>query len=225
MPTKGDLILLDMTDSGTPQEYRVLKNVSGAVYEVLSMTNSTDSQQFTSSGQTYENSDLDTHLNTTWYNGLSSTAKSAIVDKTFTQDSWYKNTSGNPDYEGYYVSWGTTYQYQVSLANASFGNEITRHCYVLSVQDIIDYLEVTPQMTTANTTLTSANIWTMFYNQDTRPSPDYYHWLRSAYPSSAYRVFYVVGNMGYLDYDAAYNSISVRPAFQIDLSKISFTIE
>lgn len=74
--------------AGTNNQYRVL-NISGTVAEVVAMFDISTSQKFSSSSQTYSGSLLDTALNTTWYNTLSTTAKAAIVDKTFKQDSWY----------------------------------------------------------------------------------------------------------------------------------------
>lgn len=218
MPAKGDIINIDMTGSGTPQQYRVLK-INDSVAEVLSM-NAPSTQKFASSGQTYENSILDTYLNTTWYNTLSSTAKAAIIDKTFRQDSWYFGTQGNPVYQG--IRGGTGYQ--ISLDNASYGNEIIRHCYVLSVQDVLDYLEVTPQMTQADTTLADVNVWTMFWNSTTSHSGNL--WLRSARTTSNNNsAFYVTGNNGNLSFSSTdYTGGVVRPAFQIDLSKIDYTI-
>lgn len=220
-PVKSDIVDIDMTGSGTPQQYRVLK-VNGSVAEVLSMSDAT-SIAFDSDGTyTYEGKTLDTYLNTTWYNTLSETAKTAIVDKTFTQDSWYRNNTGNPIYEG--KQSGDT-AYQVSLNNASFGNEITRHAYAISVQDVLDYLEVTPQLTQTNTTLTYTNIWQMFWNDSVTHSGQQI-WLRSAYASSsASRAFIVHGSAGFLDYLIASSQRIVRPALTIDLSKIDFTIE
>ena len=96
MPVKGDLINLDMTGSGTTSQYRVLK-VNGTIVEVLGMTDLTtmdyhipiSSQTGSFDGGTtgllYNSSDLDTYLNTTWYNTLSSTAKSALVVKNIIQ--------------------------------------------------------------------------------------------------------------------------------------------
>lgn len=211
--TKGQIITMNL--DGTDKQYRVLK-VSNTIAEVLSMSDAS-TQQFASSGQTYENGVLDTYLNSTWYNTLSATAKAAIVDKIFRQDSWYWNTSGNPVYQGKYS--GNT-AYQLSLGNASFGNEITRHAYAISVQDVIDYLEVTPQMTQADTTLTYDNVWTMFWNSTTTHSGNI--WLRSAYASSASCAFFVGGFRGYLNDSFADYGFAVRPALTIDLSKIEW---
>ena len=220
MPSKGDLITMNV--DGTDKQFRVL-NVNGNNAEVLMMSNSTDSQQFDASSQVYAGSALDTYLNSTWYDTLTSTAKSAIVDKTFTQDSWYWGASGDPDYSGYYGTTkpGTT-AYTISLGNAAFGNSITRHVYALSVQDVLDYVLDT---SITDGQLQNYNIWKMFWNDEVQHTGDNnYLWLRSAYASSSSDAFYVYGSRGHVSRNDVGNSRAVRPAFQIDLSQIDYTI-
>ena len=195
----------------------------GTVAEVLAMYDASASQIFGST-QVYANSELDTYCNTTFYNSLSNTMQNAVVAKTFQQDSWYWSSgtsggSGNPIYQGTYQ---TTNNYRLGLNNAAFGSSISRKCYVLSVQDVIDYLGVTTSMGSADTTLTSENVWKMFWNQTTSPDSTY-PWLRSASAAISYSAFYVRGNYGSLDDFYVDRSIAVRPALQIDLSKISWS--
>ena len=212
-PKKGDLITLD------GKEYRVLKT-EGSVAEVLAMYNSTDSQKFDTSGKSnvYANSSLDVYLSQTFYNSLSTATQNAIVAKTFQQDSWYygSKTDAIAKYNGTYQ---TTNNYTLSLMSTTFGTSISRKCYVLSCQDVIDYLEVTTSMGAADTTLTSENVWRMFWNQTTSPSSTYL-WLRSADSGYSSLAFSVIGNLNsnIVDFTSA-----VRPAFQIDLNKISYT--
>ena len=219
IPQKSDLINIDMTGSGTAQTYRVLKNVSGSVVEVMSMSDDTTSM-FSGSNNTYEGSTLDTYLNTTWYSTLSNDAKSAIVDKTFRQDKWYLTAQGDPDYNGFY---GTTKPgtngYTVSLMSASFGNEITRHVYAISTQDVLDYVLDT---TITDGELQNYNIWKMFWNNEVQHT-NMFVWLMSA-STSGYAMM-IQGTSGYIS-DRNYSISSnmyARPAFQIDLSKIDFT--
>lgn len=219
MPIKGDLITIEN------KQYRVLK-INKTVAEVLAMYDSTTSQKFDTSGNSnvYANSSLDVYLSQTFYNSLSSTMQNAIVAKTFQQDewSWTSGSSGGTGttiYQGIYSSSG---QYRVGLTNASKGASISRKCYVLSVQDVIDYLEVTTSMDIANTTLTPSNIWKMFWNQTTSPG-SIYPWLRSASADTSNCAFYVYGDIGSLDDFYVVNSGAVHPALQIDLSKIEFT--
>lgn len=214
---KGDLITIE------DKQYRVLK-VNGDIAEVLAMYDATTKQTFGSS-RIYENSDLDTYCNTTFYNGLSSIMQNAIVAKTFRQDSWYNNSgtsggSGNPIYQGIYQ---TANRYRLGLGSAAFGSSISRKCYVLSVQDVIDYLRVTTAMTAADTTLTPVNIWKMFWNQTTSPGGFAFPWLRSAGLNYSRYIFGVRSDFGSVDNLTIDVVMEVRPAFQIDLSKISWS--
>lgn len=221
MPVKGDLITLDN------KQYRVLK-VNGSVAEVLAMYDASTAIAFDSSSPSYNNTyagkSLDTYCNSTFYSGLSVSMKSAIVDKTFTQDEWTSSSSAPTS--SYYTGTRTSsVVYYLVLANATFGTSITRHCYVLSVQDVLDYLDVTTTMNVSDTTLTNENIWKMFWNQITSPGSTF-PWLRSAYSAYSYTAFMVSGTRGNLDsslVDNSGNAYPVRPAFQIDLSKIEWT--
>ena len=211
-PEKGEIISMDLNGDGTNEQYLVL-NCSGSLAEVLARVNYGNSA-FASSGQVYEGGSLDTMLNTTYYNTLSATAKAAIVDRTFKQDSWYWNTSGDPDYHGVYNANNT--HYDISLANASFKNEITRHVYALSVQDVIDYLEVTTSMTYDDTTLNMANVQEMFNITSG------YVWLRSACAGNASNAMRVSGDYGSVISNGVASSRGARPAFQIDLSQVTW---
>ena len=216
MPVKGDIITLDS------KQYRVLK-IEGTVAEVLAMYDSTASQAFNTSGTSnaYANSSLDVYLSQTFYNSLSTTMQNALVAKTFQQDSWYygNNSSAIAKYNGTYQ---TTNTYTLSLMSTTFGASISRKCYVLSCQDVIDYLEVTTSMGSADTTLTSENVWKMFWNQTTAPGA-IYPWLRSALSGSSNYAFSVYGRFGNLYNDRVSYTHEVRPAFQIDLSKIAWS--
>lgn len=216
MPTKGDLILIDS------KEYRVLKT-SGSVAEVLCMYDASGSQEFdtnSSFNNTYAGKHIDTYCNNNFYYGLSSAMKSAIVDKTFTQDEWqwFSSDPTPSHYTGKYSS----NTYYLTLTNAAFGTSITRHCYVLSVQDILDYLDATTSMGISDTTLTDTNLWKMLWNQTTSPGYKYL-WLRSVVSGNSSAVFYVNGYHALLSAFYVNNSGEVRPAFQIDLSKVEWT--
>ena len=216
MPSKGDIITMDS------RQYRVL-TITGTVAEVLAMYDASASQKFdtnSSFNNTYAGKNIDTYCNSTFYSGLSAAMKTAIVDKTFTQDSWNWNSSV-PTPSHYTGKYGSN-TYYLTLANAAFGTSITRHCYVLSVQDVLDYLNATTSMGISDTTLTDTNIWKMFWNQTTSPGSTY-PWLRSAFASYSGYAFYVFGGYGFLGNNSVSTAYAVRPAFQIDLSKIEFT--
>lgn len=217
MPVKGDLITIET------KQYRVLK-VNGSVAEVLAMYDASSSQKFdtnSSPNNTYAGKNIDTYCNSTFYSGLSASMKNAIVDKTFTQDSWNRVTSvPTPSHYTAKDTYGDLYY--LVLANAAYGESITRHCYCLSIQDVLDYLDATTSMGTSDTTLTGTNVLQMFWNVTTTQSKKYI-WLRSAYSGGSNDAFYVSGNYGYLDYSSITGTSAVRPAFQIDLSKIDWT--
>lgn len=219
-PTKGQIINIDMNGDGITEQYRVIKVLENNVVEVLGMTSIAEKAFSVSDVNTYAKSMLDATLNSNWYNTLSTDATAAIVDKTFSQDAWCGGVIGSPIYQGKNKFDNT---YQVSLENASYRAEITRHVYALSVQDILDYLEVTPEMTSETTTLTSTNIFNMFLNSDVGSNEII--WLRSGenrsrYYNFAWRVFCDGGALG--EGNVVYE-LSIRPAFQIDLSKIQWS--
>lgn len=211
MPAKGDLIMLD------GKQYRVLK-MNDTVAEVLAMYDASIAIAFGNSN-IYAGESLDTYCNNTFYSGLSSAMKSAIIDKTFTQDSWSRPSSVPAS--SYYTGTYSSETYYLTLGNTAFGPSITRHCYALSVQDVLYYLEATTSMTTANTTLTSVNLWKMFWNQ-TASSESTSLWLRSANADNSTRIFYIIDNNAHLFTDAFIEKHAVRPAFQIDLSKVDW---
>jgi prepilin-type N-terminal cleavage/methylation domain-containing protein len=230
---KGDIITMDLDPNTTDETYRVLK-VNGTQVEVMSMFDLTTSQKYNETatsntatfgditGQKYAGSLLDTYLNTTWYNTLNSTAKAAIVPQNKTQDMWYDNADGDPDYNGTYIksSGSTTWNQKISKhsGTVAIGN---RNVYALSVQDVIDYLEVTSSMTNDNSTLNSSNIWQMFWNTTSAPSGKTTIWLSSAYASYSGFAWYVYYGAN-LFTNTAKTAYAVRAAFVIDISRVEW---
>lgn len=209
-PVKGDIITID-TLSGS---FLVL-NINGSIAEVFSRQNYSSNSWPASSGQTYVGSNPDTRCNSNFYSSLSAGVKAAIVDKTIRQDSWYRSTTGSPDYKGRY---STSTNYDISLGSATFGAEITRHCYSLSVQDIIDYLGVTTDMGYADSTLNRTNIRAMLNSTSASV------WTRSANAGNAAQGLIINSNTGAIAAGANSSSYGIRPTFQIDLSKIAWEI-
>ena len=216
MPVKGNLIKIDGL------QYRVL-SIEAEKAKLLAMfTPST--QVFVSSGNTYENGNLDTYLNTTWYNTLSSNMKTAIIPTTLRQDNWYISNAGSKVYQGEYKKSSSFKTYQVSLKSTSYGNQISRNVYALSVQDVLDYLETTTSMTSSNTTLNNYKLGEMFWGDSN--VHDTSIWLRSAAAFTeivyACNVSSTSTKNGKIDYSTARGNGDVRPAFTIDLSKITW---
>ena len=229
---KGDIITMDLDPNKANETYRVLK-VNGTQVEVMSMFDLTTSQKYNETktsnmatfgdktGQKYAGSLLDTYLNETWYNTLNSTAKAAIVAQNKTQDMWYKNDVGDPDYNGTYLSGSTTTNYTISKysGTVAIGN---RNVYALSVQDVIDYLGVTSSMTSDNSTLNASNILQMFWNTTSQPSGKTSIWLSSATAARYYVSWYVYPDYGYPYSIDATKLYAVRAAFVIDLSRVEW---
>lgn len=210
---KGDLITMDLGNGS--KQYRVLK-MNGSVAEVLAMYEYNTSTKFnTNYSNIYMDGELDVALNNTFYNTLSATAKSAIVEKNIIQYA-YSGTSS--------VYNATTH---ASYANYSTKELVTtvgnRKVYALDVEDIEQYFGGTGGSVDDKTTgvFSTVDIWTFFWNQSSKISV--YPWLRSADANDSKRAYSVLGTNGYLASDGISLDGAVRPAFQIDLSKIPFT--
>lgn len=220
---KGTLINMNL--DGTERQYRVL-SVNGNVCKVLGMWDDFTSKYNETSitttfgsttAQKYEGSTLDTYLNTTWYNTLLNEAKNAIVPENVVQYC-YKyydppNTPNTPTY---------TYQYQYNWSNSDYDNADNignvavgeRNVFALDLKDIFDYFE--------KVCITSNELMTMFWNSITTVSK--HLWLRSSYAVDSGRAWNVSGNNGTLRSYAATTSYVVRPALNIDLSKIEWSV-
>lgn len=199
LPQKGDLILMDLDGNGD-KEYRVLK-INGNIAECLSMYDNNNRCKF-GSNNTYSDSTLDTALNTTFYNTLSSAAKAAIVPKNIIQ---YQYTYGNVYNETTHAS---DANYSTKIQKAVVGN---RYVYALDIEDIEEYF---------NNTFSVANVRRMFWNIETEKRA--WVWLRSSYDYDSNGVWIVNGYSGRLFGYGITDTNEARPAFQIDLSKITF---
>lgn len=223
MPAKGDLITIES------KQYRVLKT-NGSVAEVLAMYDADEikfdrSSKYDEFDNTYAGNNIDTYCNNTFYSSLSAKMKSAIVDKTFAQDSWNWygwGASSAPTKEHYTGKTLDDSSYYLSIANASYGNSITRHCYCLSVQDVLDYLECNTSMGVSDTTLTGTNVLQLFWNVTTSLGSKHI-WIRSADSSDSKQVVMPWADGGQMAPYYTGIPYTPRPAFQIDLSKIEWT--
>ena len=216
---KGKIISMNLGNTtsawGTLHQYRVLKNVGGNKYLVVAMYEPTTSQQFnpSGSGQTYSGSSLDTYLNSTWYNTLSTTAKNAIVSQTISQ---YKYSSG---------STSTSHMSYATYSSKTLVGSLSRYVYALDVEDIEMYFGGTGGSVNATSqgSFTTAQLMTLFYKSTGTISGKYF-WLRSADSSNSGYCWRVYGSNGCVNYYNCDNSYAVRPAFTIDLSKIDYSI-
>ena len=223
MPVKGDLITMNL--DGTSRLYRVL-SVNGNVCKVLGMWDDFTSKYNETSttttfgsitAQKYEGSTLDTYLNTTWYNTLSTEAKNAIVPENVVQYCYKHydapNTPNTPTY---------TYQYQYNWSDSDYDNadnvgNVTvgdRNVFALDLKDIFDYF--------GKVYITSNELMILFFNQTTQVSK--FLWLRSSDADYSSRAWDVGGDSGYLRSDGVRGSSVVRPALNLDMSKIQYTL-
>ena len=220
---KGSLVKMNL--DGTERQYRVL-SVNGNVCKVLGMwddfkskynSTSTTTTFGSTTAQKYEGSTLDTYLNTTWYNTLSSEAKNAIVPENVVQYCYQyygePNTPNTPTY---------TYQYQYNWSDSDYNNannvgNVTvgnRNVFALDLKDIFDYI--------GKVCITSNELMTLFFNQTTQVLE--YLWLRSSLAGGSNNAWVVNGYAGGLGYDPVNYSRVVRPALNLDMSKIQYTL-
>ena len=224
MPVKGDIVNLDLDGQGEKQ-YRVL-SINGDVAKVMAMydtltsaynSTSTTTTMGSITVQKYEGSTLDTYLNTTWYNTLKDNVKAAIVPENVVQY-FYKyydepNTPNTPTY---------TYQYQHNWSDSDYnnadnvGNVVVgnRNVFALDLKDIFDYI--------GKVCITSDELMTMFWNSTTTVSN--YPWLRSSSAGNSRNAWYVAGDGGNLYNLDAYYPLVVRPALNLNLNQVEFTV-
>lgn len=233
-PAKGSIISMDLDGNGAKQ-YRVIKS-SGEVAKVMAMydtltskynTTSTTTTMGSLTAQKYEGSTLDTYLNTTWYNTLKDSVKAAIVPESMVCDAWYwssSTTNGDPVYSGTYGnSVPGTNNYSIGKYNGGTLNIGNRNVFALSVQDVIDYLNDSSVQVDTTAILRNVNIWKMFWNDETSHSGKYL-WLLSSRADYSNLAWDVSGNTGTLDSDLVSSSHVVRPALNLNLSQIPFTV-
>ena len=194
-PVKGDIITMDLGNGN--KGYRVLK-MDGSVAEVLAMYRT---EYTISSSKLYAGGNLDTTLNTTFYNSLSTAAKAAIVPKNIIQYE-YKTLS---TYDK--TSHSSLIDYSAKQQRAIVGD---RYIYALDVEDIEIYF---------NGVFGQKDIWKLFDNKTSEVLTFENPYLRSGLIGYS-SVCCINSRNGYIDYD---KGSKARPAFQIDLSKIPFT--
>ena len=231
VPPKGSIISMNLT--GQTQNYRILK-INGKTIEVIAMFDVARTESFNNSDNTtYNGGDVDLAL-LSWYDSsLTTLAKNAIVPKNISQDNWYYVYSGDsplgsPTYKGESNNTGTYYVSRYSSAQYSIGN---RTVYALSLDELVEYLNDRSIVSDTSNFLTQSNLWKMFFNQTTVPS-GYYNsgiWLRSTVSRGSkhtglrgWLLNARGGNLAYTKYGE--DRIYCRPCFQVDLSKISYTV-
>ena len=232
LAVKGNILSMDLDGQGAKQ-YRVL-SMNGDVAKVVAMYDdltsiwrndySITTTMGTLTVAKYEGSDIDTYLNTTWYNTLKDNVKAAIVPENVVCDAWYWGNTGDPDYTGTYGSSvpGTS-NYTISKYAGGTLNIGERNVFALGVQDVIDYLNDSSVQVDTSAILRNVNIWKMFWNDEVSHSGKYL-WLRSSRADYSDSAWNVSGAYGYLGYNGVNVSYVVRPALNLNLNQIEFTI-
>ena len=223
---KGNILSMNLDGQGAKQ-YRVL-SMNGDVAKVVAMydtltsvynSTSTTTTFGSTTAQKYESSTLDTYLNTTWYNTLTSATKAAIVPENVIQHCYQyydkPNTPNTPTYTyQYQYNWSDSdYENANDVGNVTVGN---RNVFALDLKDIYDYFD--------KVCITSDELMTLFWNSTAKVSK--YLWLRSSYADISSYAWSVDGDYGDLvgGYNV-YNSFVVRPTLNLDLSKIQYTVD
>ena len=230
MPVKGDLITMNL--DGIERQYRVL-SVNGNICKVMGMwdnftsvynSTSTTTTMGSLTVQKYEGSTLDTYLNTTWYSTLTSSTKAAIVPENVVCDAWYWDNSGDPDYTGTYgSSLPGTKNYTISKYSGVTLNIGERNVFALGVQDVIDYLNDSSVQVDTTAILRNVNIWKMFWNDEVSHSGKIL-WLRSSGAKYSNNTWRIGGSSGSLSRTSMSNSYVVRPALNLNLNQVEFTV-
>ena len=191
-----------------------------AMYDTLTSAYNSTSTTTTfgsTTAQKYADSTLDTYLNTTWYNTLKDNVKAAIVPENVVQYCYQyydePNTPNTPTY---------TYQYQYNWSDSDYGNadnvgNVTvgdRNVFELDLKDIFDYFD--------KVCITSNELMTLFWNSTTTVSK--HLWLRSSNAGYSSRAWRVTGSNGYLNYTGVNYSNVVRPALNLNLNQVEFTV-
>ena len=225
LAVKGNILSMDLDGNGAKQ-YRVL-SMNGDVAKVMAMYDTLTSVYNSTSATTtfgsttaqkYESSTLDTYLNTTWYNTLTSAAKAAIVPENIVQHCYQyydePNTPNTPTYTyQYQYNWSDSdYENANDVGNVTVGN---RNVFALDLKDIFDYF--------GKVCITSNELMTLFWNSTAKVSK--YLWLRSSSAGSSNFAWRVNGDYGLLNYGYyVYTSYVVRPALNLNLNQIEFSI-
>ena len=224
LAVKGNILSMNLDGQGAKQ-YRVL-SMNGDVAKVVAMydtlssaynSTSTTTTFGSTTAQKYESSTLDTYLNTTWYNTLTSATKAAIVPENIVQHCYQyydePNTPITPTYTyQYQYNWSDSdYENADDVGNVTVGN---RNVFALDLKDIFDYFE--------KVCITSNELMTLFWNSTAKVSK--YLWLRSSGAGYSDAAWYVFGGSGNLGNGGVNGSFVVRPALNLNLNQIEFSI-
>lgn len=203
-PRKGDLITMNL--DGTDRLYRVLKIVDGTTVEVFRVQNLNEMIGYSGSAE-YAGNNIDVALNQTYYNTLTTAAKNAIVAKDINQYSYAgSNQWASGRASTFYYPANKWLRYHVG----------DRFVYALDLEDVEEYFD---------SKYTSNDLNTVFFQDFIGSSSDKRLWLRSMDSvHDDYAACIIYGTNAFITGMPYSTPYGVQPAFQIDLTKIDFTI-
>lgn len=169
-------------------KYLVMMNKSIGNLRMLQSGSRSDGQNV----NTYEGSTIDKHLENDWYNGLPSSLKAAILPINIKQASYATKNDSNSK--------------QDAGPNGQIYNEINRHVYLPSVDDIGKVVDL-KNPDKVKSFLNETSIWT-----------------RDSFQGIAFYMEYLDAYSGSLDYNSVGYFYGVCPSFVIDLSKVDYTV-
>lgn len=215
-PNKGAIISFDALGDGTTKRFRVLK-VNGTTALLLSMDNNGSTAYNSSSPTTtfddgnayqkYANSVLD-NLCSTYYNNLAQAVRNAIVQTNRVQ-SCYRYYGGVLADSFIIITSSNSKKSYPRITQTSIGN---RYCFALDIDDVVEYFGGKVQVSYSDV-------------DDLLGLTQTYMWFASASYNVAYWAMFYDDSKQYFYYGSTTTSAEFRPAFNIDLSQINFTIE
>lgn len=215
---KGDIITL--CDN---RRYRVIKLDENGVATLLSMfdidtpySEKKEMVQFSRGlfGLSYSNSSLDKNCEK-FYKVLPEEIKKAIVPTEIYQTmyQWFDEIEEWQMYTDileYQYNWSRAGNYLVCAGELHIGE---RHAFALDISDVYEYVD--------KDSISSSELNTMFF--ETIKEEKNISWLRSVGIARSSYAFIVNGGYGDFDDNLCYDRARVRPAFRINLSKVTWT--
>lgn len=213
--SKGDIIYMNLGNAeppaGTNNKYRVL-DIDGSVAKVLAMYEVNTNTAY-GTGTPWQTSYVYDILRT-YYNSLNSSARAAIVRGNVDQYSYnFNSASFNASTHASYADFSTRGYVQVAASDV----------FALDISDIEIYFG--GNFAGKSGVFSTEDLWEMFYDVRTKPTPNTYPWLRSAVANSS-ECWYISDPSGIIyKYGVTETGFSARPAFYIDLNKISWSFD
>lgn len=226
---KGDIISFDAFGDGTSKRFRIIK-INNGITTLMSLDDDITSiyngsiilTQFDNGSNylKYADSPLDIAMNTSYYNSLSAEVRAALVTTNKVQSCYSVLTwsADNPDDSAIVNVHRTNnnkYEPLQRITQKTIGD---RNCFVLDLDDIIEYFGVSVGGIIEGTDLIQ------LFKEDSSMFA-WSSWLTSATANENMAAFIVYADYGSLNYRNYDEARVARPAFRIDLTNIQYTKE